>query len=151
MHEIVIADTSCLIILSNVSELDLLRRVYDTITTTPEVVNEFGESLPDWINIKSPVNQSKLHELELLVDKGEASAITLALETPGSMIILDDLQARVLAERLGVKITGTLGVIVKAKLNGIIPSIKPILNNIKQTNFRISAALEAIALRDAGE
>lgn len=72
------------------------------------------------------------------VDKGEASAIALALELPESTIILDDFRARKVAERLKVNFTGTIGVIIKAKLQGIISSIKPLLSKIKQTNFRIS-------------
>ncbi|HJP63325.1 MAG TPA: DUF3368 domain-containing protein [Mucilaginibacter sp.] len=151
MPDVVIADTSCFIILSNIEELDLLKKVYGSIVTTPDILREFGENLPDWILVKSPVDHQKEQILELQVDKGEASAIALALEIKGSTIILDDLQARTLAEQLGITITGTVGVIIKAKLSGIIPSIKPLLKKIKQTNFRISPALEAIALKDANE
>jgi len=151
MPDVVISDTSCLIILSNIQELDLLKRVYKNVITTPEIANEFGELLPSWVKIKSPIDVKKQHIFELQVDKGEASAIALALETPGSLLILDDLQARTFAEKLGIVITGTLGVIIKAKLNGLIPSVKPLLAKIKQTNFRISSALEEIVLKEAGE
>lgn len=57
------------------------------------------------------------------IDKGESSAIALALETPGSTVILDDYKARKIADQLGINFTGTIGVIIKAKLKGIIPSI----------------------------
>jgi len=89
--------------------------------------------------------------LELQIDKGESSAIALALETPDSVVILDDYKARKIAERLGVTLTGTIGVIIKAKLNGTIPSIKPIIEKIKQTNFRLSAEIEIQALKEADE
>jgi len=85
------------------------------------------------------------------IDKGESSAIALALEIPESTLILDDYKARKIAEKLGLNITGTIGVIIKAKLKGIIPSIKPVLMKIKQTNFRISIELELSALKEAGE
>jgi len=85
------------------------------------------------------------------VDKGEASAIALALEIPGSTVILDDYKARKIAERLNLNITGTLGVIVKAKVLGLIPSIKPFLSKIKKTNFRLSKEIEILALKEAGE
>jgi len=85
------------------------------------------------------------------IDKGEASAIALALETSENIIILDDWKARKLAERLGLSVTGTLGVIIKAKNNGIIPTIKPYLDKIRETNFRISEELEQIALKEANE
>src|ERR1700743_2084222 len=121
MPDVVIADTSCFIILSNINELDLLQKVYGTIITTPDIAREFAEYLPDWVTIKSPKDLQKQQILELQIDKGEASAIALALEIHGSTIILDDLQARILAEQLGILITGTIGVIIKAKINGIIP------------------------------
>jgi predicted nucleic acid-binding protein len=71
------------------------------------------------------------------IDKCEASAIALALENAGCTIILDDYKAMKIAEKLGINITGTIGVIVKAKLKGIIPSIKPILEKIRPTDFRL--------------
>lgn len=85
------------------------------------------------------------------IDKGESSAIALAMEMSESTIILDDYKARKVAERLGLNYTGTIGIIIKAKLEGIIPSIKPILTKIKQTDFHISKELELIALKEAGE
>jgi predicted nucleic acid-binding protein len=151
MPDIVISDTSCLIILSNIQELDLLKAVYKNVITTPDIAREFGSPLPEWILIKSPADSKRQQILELQIDKGEASAIALALELSESTLILDDLQARTLAEKLGIAITGTLGVIIKAKLNGIIPSVKPLLAKIKQTNFRVSSALEEIVLKEARE
>jgi len=85
------------------------------------------------------------------IDRGESSAIALALETPDSTIILDDYKARKIADQLGLIFTGTVGVIIKAKLNGIIPSIKPILEKIKQTDFRLSADIKLQALKEANE
>lgn len=85
------------------------------------------------------------------IDKGESSAIASALETPDSTVILDDYKARKIAEQLGLTFTGTLGVIIKAKLNGIIPSIKPLLEMIKQTDFRLSVEIEKQAFKEAGE
>ncbi len=77
--------------------------------------------------------------------------LLLALETPDCTVILDDYKARKIAERLGINITGTIGVIVKAKIKGIIPSIKPLLEKIKQTDFRLSPDLELLALKEAQE
>ena len=85
------------------------------------------------------------------IDKGESSAIALALETPNSLVILDDYKARKIANKLGLNLTGTIGVIVKAKLKGLIPSIKPFLKKIKQTNFRLSVEIEIQALKEAKE
>lgn len=56
-----------------------------------------------------------------------------------------------MADNLGLHYTGTIGIIVKAKLKGIIPSIKPLLEKIKHTNFRLSVDLELLALKEANE
>ncbi len=151
MPRILIADTSCLIVLTKIGELDLLRQVYGSISTTPDVAAEYGEALPTWVEVASVQDSYKQLLLEMQLDKGEASAIALALEMPGSTLILDDYKARKVARRLGLALTGTVGILVKAKLKGIIPSIKPLLVKIKQTNFRVSAELELQALREAGE
>ena len=76
---------------------------------------------------------------------------TLALETPDSTLILDDYKARRIAEKLNLYYTGTIGVIIKSKLMGIIPSIKPILGKIRKTDFRISVEIELQALNEANE
>ena len=120
-------------------------KTYGQIITTQEIADEFGLPLPAWIEIRNPKDESMQHILEMQIDKGEASAIALALETANSTIILDDNKARMVAVKLGLEITGTIGVIVKAKLNGIIPSIKPILKKINKTNFRVSDDVRLLA------
>jgi predicted nucleic acid-binding protein len=151
MPRIIISDTSCFIILSNIGELELLHKVYGQVTTTIDIVNEYGEKLPEWVEIKDTKDKYRQQLLEMQLDKGESSAITLALETPHSTLILDDYKARRIAEQLGLSYTGTIGVIIKAKLLGIIPSIKPLLDKIRHTDFRISADIELQALKEANE
>jgi predicted nucleic acid-binding protein len=151
MHKTIISDTSCFIILSKIEQLDLLKSIYGEIITTSDIAEEFGEKLPDWVMIENVVDKSKQRILELQIDRGESSAIALALEIQNSSLILDDFKARKIAQQLGISFTGTIGVIIKAKLNGIIPSIKPYLEKIKDTNFRISAEIELQALKEAKE
>jgi predicted nucleic acid-binding protein len=151
MPKIIISDTSCFIILSNIDELELLHKVYGQIITTADIAAEFGEPLPEWVEIQQVGDPYRQQLLELQIDKGESSAIALALETPNCTLILDDFKARKIAEQLGILFTGTIGVIVKAKLTGIIPSIQPILAKIKQTDFRLSPLIELAALKEAQE
>jgi predicted nucleic acid-binding protein len=73
------------------------------------------------------------------------------METNGSILILDDNKARKIARQLNLQFTGTIGIVIKAKLVGLIPSIKPILKKIKDTDFRIADELESTALSAAGE
>ncbi|MCL2027460.1 MAG: DUF3368 domain-containing protein, partial [Bacteroidales bacterium] len=127
MRRTIISDASCFIILSNVGEMDLLHQVYSEIVTTPEIADEYGKQLPDWVVISNAKNTTHQKVLELQIDKGESSAIALALETSNSTLILDDNKARKVGHSLNLPYIGTIGVIVNAKLLGIIPSIKPIL------------------------
>lgn len=151
MHKTIISDTSCFIILTNINELDILHKVYQKILTTQEIAIEYGEALPEWVEIVTVKDKYRQQLLEMQIDKGESSAIALALETPDSTVILDDYKARKIAQQLGIIYTGTIGVIIKAKLKEIIPSIKPILEKIKQTDFRLSSEIEFLALKEAKE
>lgn len=151
MHRTIIADTSCFIVLAKIEELDLLQMVYGQIITTSEIASEYGDLLPIWVEIRDVEDKQKQHILELQIDKGESSAIALAIEIRDSTLIIDDYKARKIAEQLGIHYTGTLGVIIKAKLNAIIPSIKPILGKIRATDFRLSETLEAEAVKAALE
>jgi len=137
--------------LSNIGELDLLYKVYGQIVTSVDIAIEFGDILPDWIEIVEVKDKFRQQILEMLIDKGESSAIALALETPDCRIILDDFKARKIAFQLGLTFTGTIGVLVRAKLKGTISSIRPILGKIKQTDFRLSGEVELLALKEAGE
>ncbi len=141
MPKTVIADTTCFIVLSDINELDILRKVYSEIITTHTIAEEFGEVLPSWVQIKSPKDRIREVELSQQVDKGEASAIALALEMPDSLLILDDMKARRLARMLHLQLTGTLGVLMKAKQIGVIDAIKPLLAKIQATQFHISNEL----------
>ena len=151
MHKTIISDTSCFIILTNIGELELLYKVYGQIVTTLDIATEYGEMLPEWVEIVTVKDKYRQQLLEMQIDKGESSAIALALETPDSTMILDDYKARKIAHQLGLIFTGTIGVIIKAKLKGVIPSIKPLLEKIKQTDFRLSAEIELQALKEANE
>ena len=151
MHKVIISDTSCLILLERINELELLCKLFGAIVTTQEVANEFGLPLPSWIEIKNPSDKKYQSIIEASFDKGEASAIALAVEFDDCLLIIDDLKGRKFANQIGLTITGTLGVIVNAKLAGVIPSVKPIIAKIKQTNFRISNKIETIILAKAQE
>ena len=141
MRKVIISDTSTLIIFQKIGELSLLEKVYGELLTTPEVAHEFGDSLPDWIKVQSVSDKKYQEILETQVDRGEASAIALATEFEDVTLILDDLKARKLAIKLNFKTTGALGVINKAKQMSIIPMVKPLIDKLLLTNFRISTSI----------
>jgi predicted nucleic acid-binding protein len=87
MSKVVISDTSCFIAFDHINQIEILRQVFGSVLTTPQVMQEFGKNLPAWITIVEATNQRKIIELESILDKGEASAIALALEIPSSLIL----------------------------------------------------------------
>ena len=150
-NKIIISDASCLIALDRINQLDLLQKIFTTILTTEEVQKEFGEPLPVWITIKQVKDSSKVKELETIVDKGEASAIALALEINDSVLIIDEKKGRKLAKQLDIHIIGTLKILLIAKKKEIIPSIKNIIEQLEKNNFRFSQSIINEILNDAGE
>lgn len=149
--DIIIADTSCLIILGKIAELGLLGKFGKQIHITPIIRKEYGEKLPDWILISHPTNRIYRQILEMELDEGEASAIALSLEMQNSILILDDLKGRKIAAQLQLSYSGTFGLILGAKQLGIIESVKPIIAKIRDTNFRFSKELLDTILEKAGE
>ena len=141
MNSIVITDTSCLILLDKLNALYLLPQLYQSVFTTPQVAQEFRKVLPDWlivIEVKSP-EQIAIHQQH--VDLGEASAIALAQQIPNAMLIIDDLKGRRLAKQLNLKVTGTIGVLIAARQQKKITTLRPFFELVRQTDFRIDPKL----------
>jgi predicted nucleic acid-binding protein len=151
MPNLVIADTSCLILLSKIEELSLLEKLYERVLVTLEVAEEFMQPLPPWIEVVQEVEKQYQSLLELELDRGEASSLALAMQLGNAVLVLDDLKARKVAHKLALPFTGTFGILAKAKLQDLIPSIKPILEKVRNTNFRISEKILQETLREAGE
>ena len=89
--------------------------------------------------------------LEMDLDAGEASAIALSLEIDRSILIIDDLKGREIAERLHLKYSGTLGLLLQAKQAGLLTVLHPVVEKIRKTNFRFSEAVLDYLLKQAGE
>jgi len=147
--ELVVTDSTCLIGLERIGLLDLLLALFETIIAPPAVAQEFGTAL-SWLQIETPTDQGMVAALNLLVDAGEAEAIALAYERK-LQIILDDRQARSVAQRLGLSIIGTVAVLIKAKQTNQIPALKPALDSLEQHGFYLSEALKSEALKLVGE
>lgn len=148
MSILIISDTSCLIALDRIDKLNLLKELFQQIVTTREVKEEFGKALPEWIQIVEVQNTAKLQELEIVLDKGEASTIALALETEKSILIIDEKKGRKVARSLKIEIIGTLKVIQMAKQKGIIKSAQPMIEALQKAGFRFSQKIIKILLND---
>lgn len=121
MSKIIVSDTSCLILLRKIEELELLHDLFGTITTTPEVAYEYGYDLPQWITVVETTNKVFQEQVAKSVDFGEASAIALAMEFEQSLLIIDDFKGKKYAQNLGLHVIGTLGVFVEAKKRALFP------------------------------
>ncbi len=141
-ERIVIADTSCLIALTNIEAINILKELYQEIFITEEILDEFGETVPEWIKIEKVKNEKYKKLLDQVLDPGEASAIALALDCDNVLLVLDDLKGRKEAEKLGFKITGTLGILFKAAQLNLISDLKTYLEKLKNAGFRISEKIE---------
>lgn len=148
---LVITDTSCLIALTKIDVLYLLHKLYKYVIITEEIYSEFGEPIPEWIEVRQVGNKKYQQLLENTLDKGEASAIALAMELDNVLLVVDDLKGRKEATRLGIKITGTLGILFRAKQNGILTTLKPYLSQLQTAGFRLSTAVAEQLLRESGE
>ena len=128
----VFCNTTPFIALSSIHQLQLLEKIFGQIHVAQSVVEECAEGgpirVPDlrtlsWVTSVADVAESSLPMLFEL-DRGEKQTIALASNHPDSTVIIDERLARSVAEYLGMRVTGTLGVLVKAKTLGLIPSFQ---------------------------
>ena len=146
MTDHVVIDSTCLIALERIDKLPLIPQIFPSILVPPGVQSEFGTPF-NWLTIQPVKNIKVVEALKTQVDDGEAQAIALALELENVLLILDDKKARRVAQQLGLKVIGTIGVLISAKRQGVIPAIAPLLTALEKVNFRLTPALHYEALR----
>ena len=145
-----VTNSTCLIGLERIERLDILPQVFDTVFAPPAVAKEVRTSL-DWLRVQAVANPSVTIALRTQMDEGEAEAISLALELENVLLILDDKKARRVAQQMGMKVIGTVGMLLRAKRQGVIAEVKPLLLKLTEANFRISQGIIQEALRLSGE
>ena len=141
MDKIIISDTSCLIALSKIEKLDILRDLYQEIIITNDVFREFGGTLPDWILVTEVKDTHRQKEIEKRLDKGEASSIALALQIDNATLIIDEIKGRKIAQSFNIDIIGTIGIILLADKKGLIPDVTSIILRLVNKGFRLSDKL----------
>lgn len=159
----VVSNTSPLINLARVGQLDLLHQLYGELMI-PEavwdevVVKGIGQAGADevktapWIKTQAVTNKPLVWALRHELDAGEAEAIVLALEADADLLIIDERLGRENARHLGLRYIGLIGVFIAAKRQGLITEIKPYLDALRNiAGFRIEEALYTRVLKDEGE
>jgi predicted nucleic acid-binding protein len=145
-----VTNSTCLIGLERIDRLDILPQVFDTVFAPPAVAKEVQTPL-DWLRVQAVANSSVVTALRTQMDEGEAEAIALALELEDVLLILDDKKARRVAQQMGMKVIGTVGMLLRAKRQGVIAEVKPLLLKLTEADFRISQGIVQEALRLSGE
>jgi predicted nucleic acid-binding protein len=160
---IVVSNTSPIINLAVVGQLDLLRQLYGKVVIPQAVYTEIvvvGAGQPgadevatsDWIETRQVVNRTAVTALQLELDDGEAEAIALAVEAGADLLLLDEALARAIAARFGLRFIGLLGCIVEAKKRGLVSAVRPIVDDlIGKAGFWIGRPFYEHVLQTAGE
>lgn len=157
---VVVSDTSIISNLIQLERVRLLHELFGEIIIPQSVYNELSviqshsEFLDKtkWVNVKT-VKKSPLYE-ELLkkLDSGEAESIVLSIELKADLLLVDEKRGRRIASSYGVKISGLIGVLIKAKEQSLIKSIKPLLDKlIYEVGFRINPKLYSEILEITNE
>jgi uncharacterized protein len=159
-----VSDTSPISNLAFIGRLDLLQTQFSEVRIPPAVAAELKKhpdkaastvievALRQWIHIVTPEDTPLHRMLRRQVDAGEAEAIAIAADLGAGIVIIDEQEGRMLARQAGLSITGTLGILLRAKRNGHLSLIKPEIQALRnRARFFLSTSLESEVLTAAGE
>lgn len=162
----VVSDSSPLIYLARLGRFSLLRELHDAVFIPPAVWQEVairGEKWPEsvelktgvsrgWIQIRAPSAQHAPQAVRAKdLSRADIESILLARELQ-AVLLTDDAEAREAAEALSVKVSGTVALLMRARVEGKIDRLQPVLDQLRtETNFRMTEAVYLRALREVGE
>lgn len=147
--KVVVADASPINYLILIDCIDVLQRLYGRVVIPREVLDELGadgaplavkswaRGRPSWTDVE-PAREGTA--IDAALDAGETAAIRFALSQPDCLLLIDESIGRSVASRLRIANTGTLGVLVDAARRGLV-ELRPALENLQKTNFRVSRSL----------
>jgi predicted nucleic acid-binding protein len=152
---IVISDTSAITNLAAIGHLQLLPQLYNQVTIPEAVYRELVDIDPPvpgtlevqtscWLEVRQVANRKVVERLqnEVRLDPGESEAIALALDLGAELLLIDERRGRAEANRLGLRITGLLGILIEAKQRNLIVAVKPLMDApIATSEFRVSLTL----------
>jgi hypothetical protein len=141
----VVSNTSPILNLAVIDRLSLIREQFTTVAIPKGVLEELrgGENLPGskkildaleakWLQVEEIQDSAMLRILKRELDAGEAEAIALAAETSAHWILLDESEARRIAKDLGLKVTGVLGILLRACRQKRIPSLRTEMEGLRE-------------------
>jgi uncharacterized protein len=160
---IAVCNTSPISSLIQIGHLALLERLFTELWIPPEVAQELEDGadfLGDWraahgaasIRTRPIQNQALLRDLSGRVHLGEPAAITLTAELDDAVFVIDDALGRRIAAELGLRCTGTVGLLVASKQVGHVVRIAPLFEDLRlRARFWISDDVVRRALELAEE
>lgn len=172
MSRVVIADAGPLIALAKIDQLGLLQALFGGVTITSVVANEvFTDGLyPETPALKAAVKQDWMSVLSVTddwqvecrdwmnlyqIDMGEATSLTYASRCKAAgdhaLVVLDDARGRAAAEHADIAMIGTVGLLLLAKNQGLVPAVKPLLLDLRSHGYFLSERLIRAAIQQAAE
>ena len=160
---IIVSDTSPINNLAAINHLHLLNQLYGTVFIPEAVYRELTDpSFPvagatevqtfDWIQTRAVSDRTLVEALSNELDIGEAEAIALAVEIQADQVLIDERRGRLVANRLNLRYTGILGILVEAKSQGLIAEVKPLLDTLSnEAGFWVAESLYVRVLRLVNE
>jgi predicted nucleic acid-binding protein len=162
----VVSNTSPISNLAAIGQLSLLRAMFGTVSVpravlrelqawkNPEAFRLIDKAIQErWIVPMEASDSRRVAALENThqIDLGEAEAIVLASEQNAAYLLMDETEGRAAANACGLACTGVVGILLRAKASGLIPSLSKTLRELRSANFYLSNALEQLILRESGE
>jgi uncharacterized protein len=158
MIEKIVVNTSPLLSLTKMQALDMVGKLPFEFISPREIETEilaganqgYDVQIADWLKIvplKNPLAPLAIAAL----DTGEAAVIQLALENNVSLVCIDELKGRRAALAVGLKVVGSLGLLGKAKMLGLITQIKPFIDKARNAGIYYDDNLIETFLKSFGE
>jgi len=160
----VISNSSPLIALSSIKELDLIRKLWGRIIIPRAVFTETviaGKKKPgssqipvackSWIKVTNVKNKQEVVALQAVLDEGEAEVITLGQEVKADLLLLDNKEPRLFARTLNLGVLGTIGIIKMAWRKGLVVDPVSKLQQLRQKGFWIEDVLFNKILSDLSQ
>jgi hypothetical protein len=157
----VVVNNTPLVALSALGRLGLFRDLFGEVLIPEAVRDEFlaidraaRETLLAAASpgISTVVVQDRRRALAYFgLDRGESEVLALAEERSARLVVIDEWKGRQYAKRLGFPLTGTVGMLLLAKEQGLVESVGELLGQLERSGFWLDAALAARALETAGE
>ena len=160
---IVVSDTTPLIGLASIGRLELLKELFGEVYIPQAVFDEtvtHGRteskaktevSNAKWIHVVEVKDRLAVNVLLDEMDLGEVETIVLASEMNADWVLMDEKKGRRKLTQLNIPKIGALGILLKAKQLGLIPFLKPVIEELQRSSFSISPSVVDAILEMAGE